>query len=189
MWAGYGAAKLRSLPERRRARGCRKATSGASRARDASGLRAVLDPRHACHAPRAGTGRSPAWPRRVAARSAPGSLRRTPGMDGQGKSDRLMVPWTPANKGDGAPSPAERVEERGLAKGNAARRRKSRTQSRSGVDMANPKRAPSSCSSLRAISPYVPRGGFRICYLSTVFRPRGGSRRVGAARPGRCPKP
>ena len=79
----------------------------------------------------------------MVARSAPGSLRRTTGMDGQGKSDRLIVLWTPANKGGGAPSPAERVEGQGLAKGNVARRRKSRTQSRSGVNMANPKRAPS----------------------------------------------
>ena len=75
-------------------------------------------------------------------RSAPGSLRRTSGMDGQGKSDRLIVPWTPANKDGGAPSPVERVEGTGLAKGNAARRRKFRTQSRSGVNMANRKRAP-----------------------------------------------
>ena len=75
-------------------------------------------------------------------RSAPGSLRRMSGMDGQGKSDRLIVPWTPANKGGGAPSPAERAEGTGLAKGNAARRRNSRPQSRSGVNMANPERTP-----------------------------------------------
>ena len=51
-------------------------------------------------------------------------------MHGSGKSDRSVVPGKPSNKGAGAPVPAERVEERGLAKGNARQPPRSRTQRR-----------------------------------------------------------
>ena len=51
-------------------------------------------------------------------------------MHGSGKSDRPVVPGKPSNKGAGAPVPAERVEERGLAKGNARQPPRSRTQRR-----------------------------------------------------------
>jgi hypothetical protein len=40
-------------------------------------------------------------------------------MNGCGKSDRPIVPRSPANKAGGAPSGAEQEEERGLAKGNS----------------------------------------------------------------------
>jgi group II intron reverse transcriptase/maturase len=39
-------------------------------------------------------------------------------MNNGGKSDKPIVPAKAANKGSGAPRPAERLEERGLAKGN-----------------------------------------------------------------------
>ncbi len=39
-------------------------------------------------------------------------------MNGYGKSDSPVVPVKPSNKGCGGPLSAERVEERGLAKGN-----------------------------------------------------------------------
>jgi len=51
-------------------------------------------------------------------------------MNGHGKSDRPIVPKKPANKAGGAPLAAERVEERGLAKGNLQQQNKVRTQSR-----------------------------------------------------------
>jgi len=40
-------------------------------------------------------------------------------MNGGGKPDKPMVPGKPTNKGQAASSPAERVEGRGLAKGNS----------------------------------------------------------------------
>jgi RNA-directed DNA polymerase len=43
-------------------------------------------------------------------------------MNGRGKSDSPIRPEKPSNKGGGAPSPAEGVEERWLAKGNSAQR-------------------------------------------------------------------
>jgi len=46
-------------------------------------------------------------------------------MNGHGKSDRPVVPPKPPNKGDGAPSPAEGVEGRGLAKENLLRQNQS----------------------------------------------------------------
>jgi RNA-directed DNA polymerase len=46
-------------------------------------------------------------------------------MNGQGKSDRPVVPWKPPNKGDGASSLAEGVEGRGLAKENLLRQNQS----------------------------------------------------------------
>ena len=39
-------------------------------------------------------------------------------MNDDGKSDKLVVPVKGANKGSGGPHPAERLEGRGLAKGN-----------------------------------------------------------------------
>jgi group II intron reverse transcriptase/maturase len=51
-------------------------------------------------------------------------------MNGPGKSDNFVVPRKPSNKGDGGPASAERVEERGLAKGNTVQRDRIRTQRR-----------------------------------------------------------
>jgi len=51
-------------------------------------------------------------------------------MHGIGKSDSLVVPGKPPNKGAGAPASAEGVEERGLAKGNRRQFPQVRTQSR-----------------------------------------------------------
>ena len=52
-------------------------------------------------------------------------------MNGSGKSDSPILPGKPSNKGRGAPRPAEKVEGRGLAKGNSTQSARSRTQSRS----------------------------------------------------------
>ena len=64
----------------------------------------------------------------------PGSALRTEKgtstMNGSGKSDRLVVPGKPPNKATGAPVAAERVEERGLAKGNSPQLPQGRTQCR-----------------------------------------------------------
>ena len=46
-------------------------------------------------------------------------------MNGHGKSDRPVVPTKPPNKGEGAPSPAEGVEGRGLAKESLLRQNQS----------------------------------------------------------------
>ena len=51
-------------------------------------------------------------------------------MNGNGKSDRPVVPEKLPNKATGAPVAAEGVEERGLAKGNSPQFSNSRTQSR-----------------------------------------------------------
>jgi group II intron reverse transcriptase/maturase len=51
-------------------------------------------------------------------------------MNADGKSDSPIVPGKPANKADGAPSAAEPVEERGLAKGNPGEQTRDRTQRR-----------------------------------------------------------
>jgi group II intron reverse transcriptase/maturase len=51
-------------------------------------------------------------------------------MNGNGKSDRSIVPEKPPNKASGASGVAEEVEERDLAKGNPRQRPKGRTQSR-----------------------------------------------------------
>jgi len=51
-------------------------------------------------------------------------------MNARGKSDSLVVPEKPTNKVGGAPSAAESVEERRLAKGNAGKQTKARMQSR-----------------------------------------------------------
>jgi RNA-directed DNA polymerase len=51
-------------------------------------------------------------------------------MNAGGKSDSPIVPKRPANKVDGAPSAAESAEGRGLAKGNAGKQPRTRTQRR-----------------------------------------------------------
>lgn len=51
-------------------------------------------------------------------------------MHERGKSDSPVVPAKPPNKAEGAPSAAEGVEGRGLAKGNSLQFARSRTQSR-----------------------------------------------------------
>jgi RNA-directed DNA polymerase len=51
-------------------------------------------------------------------------------MNGRGKSDRPIVPEKPLNNGGGAPSSAEGVEGRGVAKGNLSQQPRDRTQSR-----------------------------------------------------------
>jgi retron-type reverse transcriptase len=51
-------------------------------------------------------------------------------MNGSGKSDSSVVPKKLANKADGAPSVAESVEERELAKGNSGKQTRTRTQRR-----------------------------------------------------------
>ena len=51
-------------------------------------------------------------------------------MNGNGKSDRPIVPRKPPNKAAAAAAAAEGVEGRGLAKGNSPQRPQSRTQSR-----------------------------------------------------------
>ena len=56
-------------------------------------------------------------------------------MNGSGKSDRPVVPRKPSNKAAGAPVVAERVEERGLAKGNLHQPPQTRTQSRKALMM------------------------------------------------------
>jgi hypothetical protein len=50
--------------------------------------------------------------------------------NGHGKSDRPIVPEKPSNKAAGAPAAAERVEGRGLTKGNPRQHPMGRTQSR-----------------------------------------------------------
>jgi RNA-directed DNA polymerase len=55
-------------------------------------------------------------------------------MNGQGKSDRLVVPTKPPNKA--GQTAAEAVEERSLAKGNANQQNTLRTQRRAGVHSA-----------------------------------------------------
>jgi len=57
----------------------------------------------------------------------------TTAMNGRGKSDSPVIPGKLPNKGGGAPQPAEEVEGRGLAKGNPARKNRSRTQRRRGL--------------------------------------------------------
>ena len=59
-------------------------------------------------------------------------------MNGRGKSDEPIVPRKPANNGGPAPagSSAERVEGRGLAKGNPSQPNRPRTQGREGLQSA-----------------------------------------------------
>ena len=80
---------------------------------------------------------------------------RTPRMHAVGKSDDLIVPGKRANKGR---RPAEPVEGRGSAKGNARRGATPRTQSRTGVSfLASRVRDAAS-----AASPPSTRGGSRM---------------------------
>ncbi len=51
-------------------------------------------------------------------------------MNGNGKSDRPIVPEKASNKGSGAPESAEKLEERGLAQGKSRQFPRHRTQSR-----------------------------------------------------------
>ena len=62
-------------------------------------------------------------------------------MNGFGKSDSLIVPVKPSNKRCGAPQCAERMEERGLTKGNLASETSSGHSVGESSDMANLKRA------------------------------------------------
>jgi hypothetical protein len=57
-------------------------------------------------------------------------------MDGCGKSDRPIVPRKPTNKTVDASMAAERVEGRGLAKGNLRQQNAPRTQCREGAPSA-----------------------------------------------------
>ncbi len=59
-------------------------------------------------------------------------------MNECGKSDKPIVPEKPANNGNAqaVASPAERVEGRGLAKGNSIRQTRFRTQSREDLQSA-----------------------------------------------------
>ena len=49
-------------------------------------------------------------------------------MNGSGKSDRSIVPRKPSNKGCGRPRSAEKVEGRGLAKGDSVEQARFWTQ-------------------------------------------------------------
>ena len=92
-------------------------------------FRVVEDPVHASEVTYTGTGRSLNW---LSDGLSPPheSDRSTMGMNRTGKSDRLIVPEKPTNKEDGAPSSAETVEGRSLAKGNSSKQNKVRTQRR-----------------------------------------------------------
>jgi RNA-directed DNA polymerase len=57
-------------------------------------------------------------------------------MHGHGKSDNLVVPETPSNKGNGEPLLAEKVEGSELAKGNLRWQNRSRTQGRGDLQNA-----------------------------------------------------
>ena len=90
---------------------------------------------------------------------------RTPEMNGQGKSDRPVVPTKPPNKA-GSPV-AEAVEGRGLAKGNAAS--KTRPGRRAGQG------APSALDRVRRSSRGTRRhGSRRCCTMSDLDRLRDG---------------
>jgi RNA-directed DNA polymerase len=55
----------------------------------------------------------------------------------RGKSDRPIVPKKPTNKECGAPYYAERVEGRGLAKGNSVRQNRDRSLHRTILQSAS----------------------------------------------------
>ncbi len=57
-------------------------------------------------------------------------------MNGRRESDSPVVPKKPSNKGRAAARSAERVEERGLAKGNACEQSRLRTQGRESLNQA-----------------------------------------------------
>ena len=86
-------------------------------------------PRARAQAFHAGTERSWNWPCELH-----GPQREPQGgtslMNGTRKSDSCIVPEKPANKGSGAPRPAEEVEGRRLTKGNSGQQNRRRTQGR-----------------------------------------------------------
>lgn len=57
-------------------------------------------------------------------------------MNGDGKSDKPIVPKKSTNKGSGQPSPAERAEGRGLAKGNSGEQTRFWTQGQTDLQHA-----------------------------------------------------
>ena len=57
-------------------------------------------------------------------------------MNDDGKSDTPIVPRKDANKRCGSPHPAERLEERGVTKGNSGQQRTFWTQSQADVTQA-----------------------------------------------------
>ena len=69
------------------------------------------------------------------------NLKSTTAMNGCGKSDSPIVPVKPSNKCCGALQCAERVEERGLTKGDLFSETSSGHRVGEGSDMVNPKRA------------------------------------------------
>jgi RNA-directed DNA polymerase len=102
-------------------------TKGAALARRASTLRG-LRPCACTETHHAGSGRSHTWPGRTGPCREP--YGGTTAMHGRGKSDGPIVLKNLANKGHGAPRPAEWGEGRGPAKGNPIRDVRYRTQSR-----------------------------------------------------------
>src|SRR5712692_2312401 len=118
-------------PGRRRRGGRRKATFGASISRDASESRAVRDPEHApTHLAREpGEPSSARWGWRSGPRREVQG--HTPAMNGQGQSDRPVVP--PKSPNNAERSAAEEMEGRGLAKGNPSQQNAPRTPSRNGA--------------------------------------------------------
>src|SRR2546425_11870972 len=118
-------------PGRRRCKEKRKAPSGASRSRDATGPRAVRDPGHV----RKHLAREPGNPLATRGDGRCGTRREvqghTPTMNDQGKSDRPVVPMkSPNNAGQPV---AEGMEGSGLAKGNLRQQTAPRTPSRDGA--------------------------------------------------------
>jgi hypothetical protein len=69
------------------------------------------------------------------------NLRSTTAMDGCGKSESPIVPVKPSNKGCGELQCAEKVEERGLTKGNLFGETGPGHSAGERADMVNPKRA------------------------------------------------
>src|ERR1700730_18110932 len=120
-----------STPGCRRYKEKRKAASGASISRDATGPRAVRDPVHV----RTHLAREPGNPLVARSGGRYGTQRevqgRTPMMNDQGKSDRPIVPMkSPNNAGQPV---AEGMEGSGLAKGSLRQQNAPRTPSRDGA--------------------------------------------------------
>ena len=82
-------------------------------------------------------------------------------MNERGKSDWLVVPGKPANKGDGAPSSAEPVEGRGQAEGNPVERNSYRAQHRERLSQALD----------RIRQAHWRKGEQRLCHRPLVFSP------------------
>ncbi len=121
-------------PGCRRRRRMRKAKPGASLSRDATGSRAVRDPKHV----RKHLAREPGGPGFARRRWSGGTRRevqgRTPTMNEPRKSDGPVVPMKTPNKA-GQPA-AEEWEGRGPAKGNPLKQNAPRTQRRAGAPSA-----------------------------------------------------